>query len=69
MFVILRLAAALKSQYSISPVTRAKKISQQKTPFTDTGVGVGMRKLNPQKDKENVKKKSHCQSRNNEMKA
>lgn len=37
MFVILRLAAALKSQYSISPVTRAKKISQQKTPFTDTG--------------------------------
>jgi len=56
MFIILRLAAALKSQYSISPVTQTKKISQQKIQVTDTGSRVGMRKLNPQKRQGNVKK-------------
>lgn len=56
MFVILRLAAALKSQYIISAVTRAEKISQQKTPITNTGSQKGTRKLNPQKRQGNVKK-------------
>lgn len=49
------LAAALKSRYIMSPVTQAEKISQQKTPVTNTGSQKGTRKLNPQKRYGNLK--------------
>jgi hypothetical protein len=37
------------------PVTQADKISQQKTPFTNTVSREGTRKLNPQKRYGNLK--------------
>jgi hypothetical protein len=55
MFVVIRLAAALKSRYIMYPVTQADKISQQNTPFTNTVSREGTRKLNPQKRYGNLK--------------